>query len=93
MANGSHFTLLSLRIGKLFIIDRRRRRWNKEIANNVGSKPNSTHAVLKQFEEKGWVSGVHEQNVDRKPRKLYALTDSGAEAIGAVLKPLQLAST
>lgn len=96
MANGSHFTLISLKVAKTFVVNRHRRRWNYEVASEVGGSVNTTHTILKDFENKGWLTGTYERNdgtLGRAARKLYGLTDAGAEALSAVLMPLQLASS
>lgn len=96
MPNGPQVTLLSLKIGKLFVAEPHRRRWNYQIAKDVGTDPANSHGILADMERRGWIRGVKEYDngsMGRAARKLYGLTGTGAEAIGALLKPLQLASS
>jgi predicted ArsR family transcriptional regulator len=95
MANGSHFTLLTLRVGKLFIAERHKRHFNQEIAMRLDTEPPNTHGILKEFEANGWIkaSTYCEGFSNGRPRKMYGVTEMGIEALSAVLMPLQLASS
>lgn len=84
-------TLLSLKIGKVFLTERRNNHWNDEVARRVGSKPEITHDIIQKFQRQGLVNGAREDTGRR--RVLYLLTDKGAEVFGAALASLQLAST
>jgi hypothetical protein len=99
---GHKLTLLSLKIGRIFLIDARkpcpedRRHWNYEVACKVGSEPMITHGVLQDFEERGWLMSAREDRdpkMGRTPRKFYELTPVGMEVIGSAIMALQLAST
>lgn len=89
------FNLLSLRIGKLFLSERRKRRWNFEVSRNLDAAGPTTHAQLKKFEQQGLLVSQHERvlNGGRPERVFYMLTDAGERVFREVLGQLQLIST
>lgn len=88
-------TFLSLKIGHIFLSERKRRHWNYDIAKRSGGSPRATFDVLKSFQSRGWISGYRERDnpSGRSPRVLYILTEAGAQAFHEALEALQLAST
>lgn len=90
------FTLLSLRIGRIFVKNPHSRQWNYAIARDVEAKPNVTHDVLKKFQDFGWVTAAREPPnpaLGRAERTLYSITEAGARTFTDVLGSLQMAST
>ena len=96
MATGPQFTIIALKVGKMFVCDPHRKRWNYKIAKDIGADPANTHGILTEFERRGWIRGFMEHDdgsMGRAVRKLYALTAPGAEALQDLLRPLQLYSS
>lgn len=94
MGRSFDFRMLSLRVGKLLLQERRRRLWNYEVSRRLNAKRSCTHETLRRFESEGWVSSYMEQDpVGRSPRVFYQLTDAGIAAFNEALGCLQLLST
>lgn len=94
--NGFHHTLLSLKVSKIMLIERRRRHWNYELAKRSGGTARATFDILRRFKAQGWVTVQKEYPPPldwRSARMLYLLTEAGAQAMQEALSSLQLAST
>lgn len=95
-ADDFNHTLLSLKVSKILLTERRRRHWNYELAKRSGATARATFGILSRFKARGWVMNQEETPppiVGRSPRVLYTLTEMGAQAMADALSALQLAST
>jgi DNA-binding MarR family transcriptional regulator len=84
------FGLLSLRIGRILVAERREH-WTYEIADKVKVNRGSAHRVLRQFEGEGWVTNRMSPGEKKTVRVIYEVTRAGAIAISAALAPFQIA--
>src|SRR5689334_15715028 len=96
MKDGFQFTLLSLRISKVFVTQPDQKHWNYEVARAVGVDPSLTLGVLKQLRRKGWLDTEMDTTAHshggRPTRVFYCMTESGAQAMTAALQALQLST-
>lgn len=97
MGEGFQFTLLSLRIGRVFIMQPRQNHWNYEVARAVDGNPSITHSILRHMYAMGWLEQkkerINPEMSGRPPRVFYRMTESGTQAVAAALLTLQLSTT
>lgn len=96
-ASSFNFTFLSLRVGRMFFVNRGSKQWNYRLASELKESRFTTHRILKDFEQRGWITSAPErgdpEQLGRTPRLFYTISDAGVQAIGAALMALQVAST
>jgi Holliday junction resolvasome RuvABC ATP-dependent DNA helicase subunit len=96
MKSGFQFTLLSLQVGRVFIMEGNKKHWNHEIARKTRNKPDATHRVLKQMLAHRWVDvkkeRINPEITGRPARVLYSMTEVGAQAMMGALLAVQLST-